>query len=127
MLERSPVRIIGSDRDAGAIEAAVANATRAGVDRDVELSQRPISAINPPSEAGWLVSNPPYGVRVGEVDRLRNLYAQLGKVARLRCPGWQLALVSATPGLERQLGIRTTPVIRTTNGGIKVRVVAGQV
>ena len=127
VLERSPVRIIGSDRDAGAIEAAIANATRAGVDRDVELSRRPVSAIDPPSEVGWLVSNPPYGVRVGEVDRLRNLYAQLGKVARVRCPGWQLALVSASPALERQLGIRTIPVVRTTNGGIKVRVVAGQV
>ena len=37
---------------------------------------------------GWLVTNPPYGVRVGERTKLRNLFAQLGNVARRRCPGW---------------------------------------
>jgi putative N6-adenine-specific DNA methylase len=127
VLDRSPVRIQGSDRDAGAIEAASANAARAGVADDLELIQRPISAIDPPAEPGWLVSNPPYGFRVGEADRLRNLYAQLGNVARAKCPGWRVALLSADPGLERQLRLDMKPVLRTSNGGITVRVVAGQV
>jgi putative N6-adenine-specific DNA methylase len=127
VLTRSPVRIQGSDRDAGAIEAARANAERAGVTDDIEFSERPISAITPPDEAGWVVSNPPYGVRVGEHDRLRNLYAQLGNVLRARCAGWQIALVSADPALERQLRIPVETILRTSNGGIKVRIVAGAV
>jgi putative N6-adenine-specific DNA methylase len=127
VLPRAARPIKGSDRDAGAIEAAIANAERAGVADDIELSRRPVSGIEPPDEPGWIVSNPPYGVRVGERDRLRNLYAQLGNVLRARCPGWNVAFVSADPALERQVRVPLEPVLRTSNGGIKVRVVTGTV
>ena len=123
VLAKAPVPIHGSDRDAGAIEAAKANAARAGVVDDIEFAARPVSAISPPTEAGWIVSNPPYGVRVGERDRLRNLYAQLGKVIRVKCPGWRVGLVSADPGLERQTRLALRPVLKTSNGGIRVRIV----
>jgi putative N6-adenine-specific DNA methylase len=122
----SPAKIMGSDRDPGAVQAATENASRAGVAEDVELSVRSLSAIDPPAETGWLVSNAPYGVRVGERDRLRNLYAQLGNVIRARCPGWHVALVSADLAMERQLRLPLAPVLRTSNGGIKVRVIAGE-
>jgi putative N6-adenine-specific DNA methylase len=123
----SPVSIQGSDRDAGAVDAAMANADRAGVGSDIGFSARSISAIEPAAEAGWLVANPPYGVRVGDTDRLQNLYAQLGNVIRVKCPNWHVALVSAEQKLERQLGLRLLPVLRTFNGGIRVRVIAGVV
>ena len=123
----APAPITGSDRDAGAIQAAISNAERAGVLGDVELSERPISAIQPPPAPGWVVSNPPYGVRVGERDRLRNLYAQLGNVLRAKCPGWRFALLSADPALERQLRFPLEPILRTSNGGIDVRLVTGEV
>jgi putative N6-adenine-specific DNA methylase len=124
VLPASPVAIRGSDRDAGAIESAQANAKRAGVADTVEFAVHAISAIDPPAESGLIVSNPPYGVRVGDRDRLRNLYAQLGKVIRAKAPGWRVALVSADHALERQTGLNLRPVLRTTNGGIRVRVVA---
>ncbi len=127
VIARAPAPIMGSDRDAGAIQAAVSNADRAGVLGDVEFSERPISAIQPSATPGFIVSNPPYGVRVGESDRLRNLYAQLGNVLRVKCPGWRFALLSADPQLERQLRFRLEPILRTSNGGIDVRVVAGEV
>ena len=74
-----------------------------------------------------MVSNPPYGVRVGERDRLRNLYAQLGNILRVKCPGWRFALLSADPTLERQLRFPLEPVLRTSNGGIDVRLITGEV
>jgi hypothetical protein len=64
---------------------------------------------------------------VGEADRLRNLYAQLGKVARARCPGWTMVLLSASRELERQVGVPFAGLLRTSNGGIPVRVVMGTV
>jgi putative N6-adenine-specific DNA methylase len=121
------VPIKGSDRDAGAVRAAVSNAERAGVLDDVEFFERPVSALEPTAAPGWIVSNPPYGVRVGERDRLRNLYAELGNVLRVKCPGWRFALLSADPALERQLRLRLEPSLRTTNGGIDVRLVTGEV
>jgi putative N6-adenine-specific DNA methylase len=125
-LPQSPVVIQGSDRDEGAIEAARANAARAGVEGDIEFAVRPISAATAPADRGWMVSNPPYGVRVGERDPLRNLYAQIGKVVRANFSGWRVALVTAEAGLERQLGLGLRPVLRTANGGIRVRVMAGE-
>jgi len=127
VIAHAPAPIVGSDRDAGAIGAAVSNAERAGVLDDVELSERPVSAIQPSATPGWVVSNPPYGVRVGERDRLRNLYAQLGNVLRAKCSGWRFALLSADSALERQLRLHLEPILRTSNGGIDVRVVAGTV
>jgi len=128
-LAASPVKISGYDRDEGAVTAARANAERAGVAADVELAVQPISAM--PGEAaepsGLVASNPPYGVRVGESDRLRNLYAQLGNVVRAKRPGWRLALLSADRELERQIGLELDTRLTTRNGGIPVRLVVADV
>ncbi|HEX5726323.1 MAG TPA: hypothetical protein VFX98_12700, partial [Longimicrobiaceae bacterium] len=127
ILPAAPAPVLGSDRDEGAVAAAAANAERAGVAADVALSARPLSAIEPPPGPGWLASNPPYGVRVGESDALRDLFAALGRTARAKCHGWTLALLSADPRLEAQVGIPFREVLRTSNGGIPVRLVAGRV
>jgi putative N6-adenine-specific DNA methylase len=126
-LARAPTCVKGSDRDAGAIEAARANAERAGVAGDVELDRRPVSAIEPPSGRGWVVVNPPYGVRVAEAGAVRDLYAALGNVLRARFLGWRLALLSASESLERQVGVRLHERLSTLNGGIPVRLVTGEV
>ena len=127
VLPRAPAPIQGSDRDAGAIEAARANAARAGVAADVELERHALSAIQPPAMAGWVCTNPPYGVRVSERAELRNLYAQLGKVVRAKCPGWTVAMFSADARLERATTLPFRPVLRTANGGIPVRVVKASI
>jgi 23S rRNA G2445 N2-methylase RlmL len=72
------------------------------------------------------VSNPPYGLRIGESASLRNLYATLGKILRTKARGYLVALLSADKKLERQLGIELDEKFRTTNGGIPVRLVTGR-
>jgi putative N6-adenine-specific DNA methylase len=120
--------IAGSDRDDGAIRAAASNAERAGVAADLTLAVQSLSAASfPEVERGWMVTNPPYGVRVGEVDQVRNLWARLGQVLRERAVGWRVALLSPDAALERQLGIPLRMVTRTSNGGIPVRLVVGEV
>lgn len=114
----------GSDRDAGAIEAALANAARAGVGGDVQFEQRALSDLVVPTGPGLLLTNPPYGVRVGERGALRDLFARLGQVARTQCPGWQVAMLSGDRALEGHTGLRFREVLKTTNGGLPVRIVA---
>jgi putative N6-adenine-specific DNA methylase len=126
-LARAPVSISASDRDAGAVDAARANAARAGVVDDLALDVRPISALPDAPPPGLIAINPPYGVRVGERDRLRNLYAQLGNVVRRRRPGWTLALLSADKRLDAQVGLAFEQRVATKNGGIPVRVVVAGV
>jgi len=71
--QTSSAPILASDRDAGAIRTAQANAERAGVINNIQFSCQAFSNINPPENTGWIVSNPPYGIRVSAMHDLRNL------------------------------------------------------
>jgi putative N6-adenine-specific DNA methylase len=129
ILPSAPAPVIGTDRNAGAIAAARANAERAGVRDDIVFERRTISELEPPpenaGETGHLVTNPPYGVRIGDRRELRALYAALGRVAVERLPGWNVALLSADPRLDSATGLSLREVLATSNGGIPVRLVAG--
>lgn len=122
-----PVPIQASDRDAGAVAATRRNAERAGVIDDIELSQRPVSGIRPVEGPGWLITNPPYGVRVLPHDHLRDLYVQIGDVARARCAGWIVGVVSADAALARLTRLPFVVKLRTSNGGIPVEVLTAEV
>lgn len=127
-IARAPAEIGGSDRDAGGIAAATSNAERADVSGDVALAVRSLSAAQfPRGSRGWVVTNPPYGVRVGEADKVRDLWAQLGNVLRERAPGWRVALLSPDAALERQLRIPLRAAASLSNGGIPVRIMVGEV
>jgi len=119
--------ILASDRDDGVVKSAESNAGRAGVIEDIQIETKPVSAISPPETSGWLVTNPPYGVRVGDRGALRNLYAQLGNVAREKAKGYTLALLSSDSMLESQLRLELVEAFRTRNGGIPVRLMTGRV
>ena len=124
-----PPRLLGSDRDAGAIAAAEANAQRAGVAEAIEFTRCAVSSIAPPPGRGWVVTNPPYGVRVSGSPELRNLYARFGQVLRARCPGWQVAVLSTEDRLLRSTGLAFEPEhnLALMNGGLKVKLARGVV
>ena len=125
-LERSPVAIVAADRDAGAIEACAANAERAGVAGDLSilrgaltttLSDPDVSALPP----GLVLTNPPYGVRVGESGRLRDLYASLGNALCGPLAAWSLGFVTSDPALAAATGLPVEPSLDTTTGGLRIR------
>jgi putative N6-adenine-specific DNA methylase len=117
----APAPIAGSDRDAGAIGAAEANAARAGVARDIVFRTEAVSAMKPPAAAGLLATNPPYGIRVGQGMDLRDLYARLGALVRDRWSGWGIAILVAGPMPEREMGLPLAPRWDSNNGGIPIR------
>ncbi len=112
--------ISASDRDAGAVEMARSNAERAGVADCIEFSCRAISAIEP-SGRGWVVTNPPYGVRISSNKDLRNLYAQLGNVLRLKCPGWRVNVLCNDYQLLGNVGLPFDTSLSFVNGGLPVK------
>jgi putative N6-adenine-specific DNA methylase len=119
--------ILASDRDAGAIRAARANAERAGVADGIDFAVRAISDLQPLPARGWSVTNPPYGVRVSASKDPRNLYARLGHVLRARCPGWQVAILCRNANLARQTGLNFETRLALKNGGLKVSLLRGRV
>jgi putative N6-adenine-specific DNA methylase len=119
--------LLASDRDDGGVKSGRDNAARAGVLEHIDFQTRPISAIEPPAGPGFIITNPPYGVRVGQRGPLRNLYAQLGKVLKEKAKGYTLVLLSADTTLESMLRAPLEEVFRTRNGGIPVRLMKGRI
>lgn len=119
-------RIVMSDRDAGAVQAARANAARAGVHDDVEIAQHSLSdtRLAEIGDAGLMLTNPPYGLRVSDGADLRSLYARLGDVLRAGGTGWRLAMLVPDRRLAGQIRLPLETLLRTTNGGIPVSVEA---
>lgn len=116
--------ISGTDRDTGAIGAGRRNAERAGVADGIQFSEKPISESiadlqDAGSGAGWILTNPPYGVRIGEGDDLRNLYARLGLELRTKS-GWRLGVLTSDTGLVGQTRLSMRSRFDTRNGGIPV-------
>ena len=114
----------GSDRDAGAVQAASRNAERAGVADTIQFSVESISASLTALEdmdagVGWILTNPPYGIRMGESDDLRNLYARLGAALRTK-RGWRAGILTADTALVRETRLPLVPRFNTRNGGIPV-------
>lgn len=126
----SSEKIRGSDRDAGAIQAAARNAERAGVADTVHFSVEAISqALGELEElatgTGWILTNPPYGIRIGESDDLRNLYARLGTALKAK-RGWRAGILTSDSALVRQTRLPLVPRIDTRNGGIPVSFLASE-
>jgi putative N6-adenine-specific DNA methylase len=119
--------IVGSDRDEGVIGSAEENAGRAGVQAWVEFTRAAVSSAPFPGDGGTVVTNPPYGHRVGEADRLRSLYQRLGDRLRSECAGGRVILLSANRELTAQLRLDTRVLFRTRNGGIPVEAVSAQI
>jgi len=119
--------ILGSDRDTGAIRAAIENADRAGVTSWIRFSQAAISAIHTPPGPGWVVTNPPYGVRISHSQDLRGLYTQFGKVLKTHCPGWNVAYLCNDDHLASLTRLKFEKGVSLNNGGIPVKLTRAKV
>jgi len=117
VLERCPAAIFGSDHAGGAIRAARNNAARAGVDADIELRVQPLSSLSPPATTGFVVTNPPYGVRVGSGRDAAKLNRELHRIVHERFAGW--TLVRLAPGRPRADAGQSI-AFATRTGGIPV-------
>ncbi|HEX6807693.1 MAG TPA: hypothetical protein VF118_06875 [Gemmatimonadaceae bacterium] len=120
----APAAIYASDRDAGAIAAARDNADRAGVAAAITFAQQPLASLSLPEHPGWIVTNPPYGVRVGDRDNVRDAYAQLGRLLRTGARDWHAVVMLADRSLGKETGLALRRLLRTANGGIPVDVAA---
>ena len=122
--------IVGADRDPGAIAAATHNAERAGIAGDIRFSAESLSGSIAKLEdigagEGWILTNPPYGVRVGEGTDLRDLYATLGKTLKAK-RGWRLGVLTSDVALAGQMRLPLRPRFSTSNGGIPVSFLASE-
>lgn len=115
--------LIGCERDAGAVEAARANAARAGVGERVQFLERSLGddAIPPLiGDGAVLIGNPPWGQRTGDPTRLRNLYASFGNLAEKLPRPVRIGLVTNDNALAHATRLPLSRVLTTDHGGIKI-------
>ena len=117
--------VFASDRDAHAVDRARENAARAGV--EITLEVIPLSSVTAEGREGaTVVTNPPWGERLGEAGAgLDRLHAALGALVRRLGPHARLALLAHDPRLARAVGIPLRTAFLTDAGGMKVRALVG--
>jgi 23S rRNA (guanine2445-N2)-methyltransferase / 23S rRNA (guanine2069-N7)-methyltransferase len=104
-LARPPLteRLLGYDIDADALSLARYHAEQAGVADDIHWQQRPFSELRAKAEYGCIVTNPPYGERMGDEREIEELYRTFPIVLR-RLPTWSHFILSSRRDLERLVG-----------------------
>ena len=117
---RCRAAFIGQDVDGDVLEAAAANARRAGVDHLMTLTRGDATRLTAlaPNEKGLVITNPPYGERIGDMPALVPLYSELGARLRQHYPGWSVALFTANPELGHRLGMKAHRQYAFRNGAL---------
>ena len=100
-------RIIATDHDPEAIEAARHNARAAGVGDFIEFQVCDFSQSEIPEGPGVVMLNPEYGERLGDVDRLGPVYRAVGDFFKQRCGGKTGYIFTGNLKLAKQVGLRT--------------------
>jgi putative N6-adenine-specific DNA methylase len=108
--------IIGADHDAEAIQAAMANAQRAGV--SVQWFHQDVRELEAPAPFGLVVANPPYGLRLGQ--NVGGMYTTFGNTLRDRFSGWRALFLTSDPAMARRVSPRVERLTHFSNGGIPV-------
>ncbi len=110
--------IQGFDIDGDIIRSAKQNAEAAGVSHLIHFQKRPVSELSHSGKYGFLITNPPYGERIGEEDTLAGIYGELGaRFAAL--DSWSLYLITGFEGAEAAIGRKADKNRKIYNGMMK--------
>ena len=129
--KRCKTQLLGFDQSPAALSAAKANAMRAGIPALITLNGQSLAQLTRPetvtAESGLLITNPPYGERLGELPELVRLYAQLGEKSKALFPGWTLAVFTGNPDLGHRLGMRAHKQYALKNGALDAKLLLMEV
>jgi 23S rRNA (guanine2445-N2)-methyltransferase / 23S rRNA (guanine2069-N7)-methyltransferase len=118
-LENLELDIRGYDANPRVLEYTTQNIENAGLDGHIRLAHKPIDQFGKPTaERGLLLTNPPYGERLGEVDELIPLYQKLGTVLQKNFQGWRAAIFTGNVDLGRETDLSPTKQYSLFNGTI---------
>src|SRR5438105_3420705 len=114
-------RIFGSDVDNTAVATAISNAEAAQIRGFIALERSDVLTRSAPAPSGILLSNPPYGVRLSDQQKLAAFYPRLGDVLKQRFAGWTAYLFSGDPKLPKLIGLKASKRTPLYNGALECR------
>jgi 23S rRNA G2445 N2-methylase RlmL len=114
-------RIIATDVNPAAVDAAVKNAEAAGVARFIEFSVCDFADTDVPEGGGVVMLNPEYGERMGDVRELEKTYGRIGDFFKQKCGGYTGYIFTGNFALAKKVGLRTRRRLAFFSGGIECR------
>ena len=118
---RSPLPICGSDLYGEELKAARANLAAAGLENVVSLKQANVLEISAPAASGVIVTNPPYGVRLGDTGELAEFYPKLGDALKQKFSGWRAYILSSDMALPKLIHLAASKRTPLFNGALECR------
>lgn len=113
-------KLIGFDLNQWVLQKAMDNAYRAGVGEAIHFEPLPLGKWhNPGWTKGLVITNPPYGERLGDEASLKPVYQQLGQVLLQECADWQAAIYTSNETLGHWLGLRAEKMHAFANGPLE--------
>jgi putative N6-adenine-specific DNA methylase len=111
----SKFEVFASDIDEECVKLTKDNAYRAGVLNSIKVFKQDARRISAPGRRGTIVTNPPYGERIGTIEEVERLYRDIGVHFRSLAP-WQVYVITSHDGFERLYGRRADKVKKLYNG-----------
>lgn len=111
------LEILASDVSHKAIQIAKANAEILGLDEDISFFQKDIRDLDLPDDYGVIITNPPYGERIGKED-VDELNKELGELAR-SLKTWSYYIITANENFEKNFGKKADRNRKLYNGRLK--------
>ena len=118
---RPYANIAASDNDRAMMRMTQANAAAAEVDGFIDINTLDAQDTRPNGEGGIIVSNPPYGVRLAEIQALHALYPQLGSWLKQHYAGWTAGLFSGDMNMPKLMRLKPKRKIPLFNGNLDCR------
>ena len=113
------LNIIASDIDREAVRIAEKNAFEIGVDDCIKFANKNVLDHKFQETYGVIISNPPYGEKMGETKAIEKLYVQLGRKFK-KLDTWSIYLLTANENFEKIYGKKADKRRKLYNGRIKV-------
>ncbi|SEF78571.1 putative N6-adenine-specific DNA methylase [Butyrivibrio sp. Su6] len=110
--------IQGYDLDPEMVEIARINAKKAGVDHLIHFQARDIAELSHRKKYGFIITNPPYGERIGDQKELPSLYRTIGERYKA-LDAWSMYLITGFEQAEKYIGKKADKNRKIYNGMIK--------
>jgi putative N6-adenine-specific DNA methylase len=111
-------RVLGSDSDGSVLTKARENAIHAGVADFIAFQKMPVGEFRSHKKYGYVICNPPYGLRMGEEGIVEDLYRSMGEMYR-KLDSWSLFVLTAHPDFQKLFGKKADKNRKLYNGDIK--------
>ncbi len=117
MIKKEEFRVLGSDIDQEVLKLARFHSAQAQVEDRVAFQKLPVAEVRSSKKYGYLITNPPYGERMGEAKEIEKLYREMGRVFQT-LDTWSYYILSPQPSFEEYFGRKADKRRKLYNGMI---------